>query len=115
MATSLGSITNQQANGGSLVSRCLGWLDDERASEVAPAVSGEDQRTSKRSMCVSSHVEGASGESDGETYRLRIHETEADESAPCVRLEKVSHTHRCDGAKDVGLSGIEKTGCVART
>jgi hypothetical protein len=114
MASSLDGITNQQVNDGSLVSRCLEWLDEEWASEVAPAVRGEDQHNSKRPMCVSSHVGGAGGESDGETDKLRIHQSEADGPAPCVRLVKVSHTSRCDGGKDVGYGGSEKAGCVAR-
>jgi hypothetical protein len=64
-------------------------------------------------MCVSNHIRGAGSESDGETYRLRINEPEANESTPYIRSGEVSHVRRYDSAKDVSYNDSEKTGCIA--
>jgi hypothetical protein len=38
MTAGLDCITDQQANRGTLVSRCFRWFDDEWTSEISPAV-----------------------------------------------------------------------------
>jgi hypothetical protein len=113
MATSLDGMTDQQADGSPLESRCLGWLDDEGTGEVAPAVSGKDQSTSQTSMCVTSHVGRDGGKSDSEADGLRIDEPEADEPTPCVRSGKVGHTRCRNCAEDIGHGGSKKPSCVA--
>jgi hypothetical protein len=112
MTASLDGIADQQANSSTLVSWSFRWLDDKGSGEVAPAVSRKDQRTGQTSMCVTSHVGGDGRESDSKSDGLRIDEPEADEPAPCVRSGEVSHTRRCDGAKDIGHGRSKKTGCI---
>lgn len=110
MASKFDRVAHQQTDSRTGVIRRFGFLDDERAGEVAPAVRGatrctleleahfhyspasagrgeghlQNQGASERAVCVTGHVRRDCSQGYGEADGLRVGEPEAYEPTPCV-------------------------------
>ena len=120
MATELDGIANKEADSSTSEVRRLRRLDDERASEISPAIGStafvstegckgrfmpvfylQYHSTGQRAMGVAGHIGGNRGQSDGKSNGLRVHKPEANKSPPRIGSGQESHASRGYGAEHV--------------